>query len=155
MQNGTFPPRQQSQQQKQQKAFMVLRRLRHFSVIDWIEFHFFPESFGSQCRRLSQIVERFSIKRGIPKPKSSQRLIRTKENILRSQRELEVKKWRSKRWENTVVLGYSFASDWSREWRKFSGPITEQSKQEPKQSRILLTLNGDCSSAQQNKTAAI
>ena len=27
-----------------------------------------------------------------------------------------------------VVIGFSFASDWSREWHEFSEPITEQSK---------------------------
>ena len=26
------------------------------------------------------------------------------------------------------MIGFSFASDWLREWCKFSGPITEQSK---------------------------
>ena len=27
-----------------------------------------------------------------------------------------------------VVIGLNFASDWLREWREFSGPITEQIK---------------------------
>ena len=29
-----------------------------------------------------------------------------------------------------------FASDWLREWCEFSGPVTEQGKAKPKQSRI-------------------
>ena len=35
-----------------------------------------------------------------------------------------------------VVIGFSFASDWLREWRGFSGPITEGRKAKPKQSQI-------------------
>ena len=27
-----------------------------------------------------------------------------------------------------VVIGFTFASDWLKEWREFFGPITEQSK---------------------------
>ena len=37
-----------------------------------------------------------------------------------------------------VIFDVNFASDWLREWREFSGPITEQSKAEPMQSRITL-----------------
>ena len=33
-------------------------------------------------------------------------------------------------------IDLSFASDWLREWRKFSGPITKQRKAKPLQSRI-------------------
>ena len=36
-----------------------------------------------------------------------------------------------KAWENAngqVAIGVSFASDWLRSWREFSGPITERSK---------------------------
>ena len=29
---------------------------------------------------------------------------------------------------NQVVVGFSFAADWLREWREFSGPITKRSK---------------------------
>ena len=36
----------------------------------------------------------------------------------------------------TRVIWFIFASDWSREWRKFSGPITEQSTAKIKQSRV-------------------
>ena len=35
-----------------------------------------------------------------------------------------------------VVIGLNFASDWFREWREFSGPITEQIKAKTEQSRI-------------------
>ena len=35
-----------------------------------------------------------------------------------------------------VVIGLNFASDWLREWREFSGPITEQIKTKKKQCRI-------------------
>ena len=34
------------------------------------------------------------------------------------------------------MIGFNFASHWLREWRKFSGPITEQSKAKTKQTRI-------------------
>ena len=33
-------------------------------------------------------------------------------------------------------IDLSFASDWLREWRKFSEPITKQRKAKPLQSRI-------------------
>ena len=36
-----------------------------------------------------------------------------------------------KAWENSgdeVVIGFTFASDWSSKWCVISGPITEQSK---------------------------
>ena len=35
-----------------------------------------------------------------------------------------------------VVIVLCFASDWLREWREFSGPITERSKAKPIQSGI-------------------
>ena len=31
-----------------------------------------------------------------------------------------------------MAIGVNFASDWSREWREFCGPITEQSKAKAK-----------------------
>ena len=34
------------------------------------------------------------------------------------------------------MVGFSFASDWLRGWRKFSGPITDRSKVQPVQSWI-------------------
>ena len=33
-------------------------------------------------------------------------------------------------------IGMRFASDWLREWREFSGPITERGKAKTKESRI-------------------
>ena len=68
-----------------------------------------------------------------------------KENITRSQRELEVKT--SKLLEarenasNQVALDWSFESDWLRKWREFSGPITKRSKAKTKQSRITLDIH--------------
>ena len=35
-----------------------------------------------------------------------------------------------------MEIGFSFVFDWLRLWHRFSGPITEQSKAKPKQSRI-------------------
>lgn len=35
-----------------------------------------------------------------------------------------------------VVIGFSFAFDWLREWREFPGPIKEESRAKPMQSRI-------------------
>ena len=37
-----------------------------------------------------------------------------------------------------VIIGFSFASDWSRELREFSGPITQSSKAETNQSWIFI-----------------
>ena len=34
------------------------------------------------------------------------------------------------------MVVHSFSSDWLREWREFSGPITERSKDKPMQFRI-------------------
>ena len=34
------------------------------------------------------------------------------------------------------MIGFSFVSDWLRDWREFSRPITECSKAKPMQSRI-------------------
>ena len=48
-----------------------------------------------------------------------------------------------KAWENSgdeVVIGFSFASDWSSKWCVISGPITEQSKAKLMQSRLLSPL---------------
>ena len=74
--------------------------------------------------------------------KKSQRAIKRKENTLKSPWELRVKISKpSKARENAgdqVVIGVSFAFDWLREWREFSGPITEQSKVNEMQSRITL-----------------
>ena len=40
--------------------------------------------------------------------------------------------------DDQAIIGYSSASNWLREWRKFSGPIIEQSKAQTQQSRITL-----------------
>ena len=37
-----------------------------------------------------------------------------------------------------VIIGFGFASDWLREWREFSRPITERNEAKPKQSWIIL-----------------
>ena len=37
-------------------------------------------------------------------------------------------------------IDLSFASDWLREWREFSGPITEQRKAKLLQSRITINI---------------
>ena len=70
-----------------------------------------------------------------PKPKLSQRPIRTKVNITRSQSELKVNTSnRPEARENAsdqVATGFSFASDWLRGWREFSRPITGRSKAKP------------------------
>ena len=67
---------------------------------------------------------------------------RRMENTLKSQWELEVKTSKPpKGQENAgdqVVIDCNFASDWSREWREFFGPIIEQSREKPVQSHITL-----------------
>ena len=40
-----------------------------------------------------------------------------------------------------VLSVFIFASDWSKEWRESSGPITEQSYVKPKQSRVRVTFH--------------
>ena len=40
-----------------------------------------------------------------------------------------------------VVIGFSFASHWLREWFEFSGRIAEYSRAKSKQSRLLSTFN--------------
>ena len=74
------------------------------------------------------------------KPKLSQQPIRRLENTFKNQRELEVKPRKlPKARENAndqFVIGFSFASDWLREWREFFAPIIERSEANPKQSLI-------------------
>ena len=64
-----------------------------------------------------------------------------KENTFRSQLELKIKTTKlPKARENAgdpEVIGFTFASNWSREWCELPGPITERSKARPKQSRII------------------
>ena len=72
-------------------------------------------------------------------PAKSQKLIRRENDTLKSQRKLEVKTKLAKARENEgdqVVIGVSFASDWSRGWREFSEPITKLGKAKSEQSRI-------------------
>ena len=68
--------------------------------------------------------------------------IRRYEDTFMSQWPLKVKTTKlPKERENTddqVMIGYSFTSEWLREWCKFSGPITEQSKPKLKLSQITL-----------------
>ena len=68
--------------------------------------------------------------------------IRRYEDTFMSQWPLKVKTTKlPKERENTddqVMIGYSFTSEWLREWCKFSRPITEQSKPKLKLSQITL-----------------
>ena len=43
---------------------------------------------------------------------------------------------RGKNAGDQVVIGFSFACHWLREWREFSRPITERNNTKPMQSRI-------------------
>ena len=55
-----------------------------------------------------------------------------KENITRSQQELEVKPSKllgeRENARNQVAVGFGFASIWFRDWREFSRSITERSR---------------------------
>ena len=74
------------------------------------------------------------------KAKQSQRPTRRKKNIFKSQSEFKVKPTKlPKARENAgvqVIVAFSFASDWLKDWWQFSGPITERSKAKPVQSQI-------------------
>ena len=37
-----------------------------------------------------------------------------------------------------MTIGFSFESDWLREWREYFGPVTERSEAKPKQSQMYL-----------------
>ena len=70
---------------------------------------------------------------------SCQSAFRSKTEVITTALEESKIPWRPKGRENAgdqVVIGVRFALDWSREWREFSGPITEQSKAKPMESRI-------------------
>ena len=55
--------------------------------------------------------------------------IKIKETTFKDQWELKVQTTKlSKAREKAGVIGFCFESDWLRERRKFSGPITKQSK---------------------------
>ena len=57
--------------------------------------------------------------------------------IIISQWALITKTNYQKRGKTRVIsIGMRFASDWLREWREFSGPITERVKAKTKESRI-------------------
>lgn len=43
-------------------------------------------------------------------------------------------------WSDQLVIGLTFESDWSRKWRSFSRPITEQGKPKLEQIRITFGL---------------
>ena len=52
---------------------------------------------------------------------------------------LKLKAWKllqmRKNADDQVTIGFGFVSDWLRNWREFSGPITWRSKAKPKKSR--------------------
>ena len=77
-------------------------------------------------------LERFSIEFSEAKIKEIKKANQNKEKTLKSHRELRVKSTKlPKARENAgdqAAIGLSFAFDWFREWRGFSGPITERSK---------------------------
>ena len=74
-------------------------------------------------------LERFSIEFSEAKIKEIKKANQNKEKTLKSHRELRVKSTKlPKARENAgdqAAIGLSFAFDWFREWREFSGPITE------------------------------
>ena len=74
-------------------------------------------------------LERFSIEFSEAKIKEIKKANQNKEKALKSYRELRVKSTKlPKARENAgyqAAIGLSFAFDWFREWREFSGPITE------------------------------
>ena len=77
-------------------------------------------------------LERFSIEFSEAKTKEITKENQNKGKTLKSHRELRVKSTKLlKARENAgdqAAIGLSFAFDWFREWREFSGPITEWSK---------------------------
>ena len=74
-------------------------------------------------------LERFSIEFSEVKTKEITKVNQNEEKTLKSHRELKVKSTKlPKARENAgdqAAIGLSFAFDWFREWREFSGPITE------------------------------
>ena len=74
-------------------------------------------------------LERFSIEFSEAKTKEITKENQNKGKTLKSHRELRVKSTKlPKARENAgdqAAIGLSFAFDWFREWRGFSGPITE------------------------------
>ena len=90
--------------------------------------------------RKTTSLERFSITCPTTKTEVITSPKQTKENTAKKKGELALKPSElPKERENTgdqVVIVNCFASDWLREWREFSGPITERSKAKPIQSGI-------------------
>ena len=90
------------------------------------------DSKEKDLRKIQNLLQHFSIEGLKTKTKLSQRPIRWKENNFKSQWELKLDTIKlPKARENAgdqVVIGFTFASDWLKEWREFFGPITEQSK---------------------------
>ena len=74
---------------------------------------------------------------------------RRKENTFKSQRELKVKTNKlPKARENAgdkFVICFSVASNWRREWREFSNPVTKRSKKTNKPSDYILHSIGNSS----------
>ena len=79
------------------------------------------------------------------KSKYQQRPIGRKRNTLKRQLKLRIKSTNlSKARENAsdhVAIGFSSVSDWMKEWRGFSGPITARSKANQYNSGLLSTLH--------------
>ena len=75
------------------------------------------------------------------KPKLSRRPIGVIQDIKRSHWELRVKTWKlikcGKNASDQVAIGFSSAPDWSKRWREFSEPTTEQRRAKPWQPRLL------------------
>ena len=112
-------------------SFHPLLRRRYFS--NWCKYH------KSSNDRLGPKTA-FSIECCATKTKSITTVIHQKENITRSQWQLEVKTSKvPEAWENAgyrLTIYFSFESDWLKRWREFSGPVTWRSKAKTKQSRI-------------------
>ena len=68
------------------------------------------------------------------------RLIGTKIDIITSQWQLKLLEARENA-NDKVAIVLSFASDWFRGWREFSGPIAKRIKIKQNQTRITSTLN--------------
>ena len=91
-------------------------------------------------RKIQNLLQRFSIEGLKTKTKLSQRPIRWKENNFKSQWELKLDTIKlikvRENMGDQVVICFTFASDWLKEWREIFGPITERSKAKLKYSRI-------------------
>ena len=83
-------------------------------------------------RKIQNLLQHFSIEGLKTKTKLSQRPIRWKENNFKSQWELKLDTIKlikvRENMGDQVVICFTFASDWLKEWREIFGPITERSK---------------------------